>query len=158
VDNWFTTNIFLSKAANSLLIGDLLNFKQALTEILNNPVYSPRIFSGGGKSANNLENIKPHELTPEHIWDYRVFLSREYLSKTKKSLKKTTQNYYLIALRALLSYFTAKDIDSLPSDKIKLSKSDKEKKSLSVKTVVAYWWMPIYTTAFPSKSSKKTII
>ena len=61
VDNWFTTNTFLSKAANSLLIGDLLNFKQALTEILNNPVYNPRIFSGGGKSANNLENINLKE-------------------------------------------------------------------------------------------------
>jgi len=75
----------------------------------------------------NLENIKPHELTSEHIWNYRVFLSRHYPSKTQKPLKKTTQNYYLIALRALLGYFTAKDILSLPADKIKLSKSDKEK-------------------------------
>ena len=52
---------------------------------------------------NNLEELKPHELTPDHIWKYRVFLSRKYLSKTKKPLKKSTQNYYLIALRALLN-------------------------------------------------------
>jgi len=76
---------------------------------------------------NNLEELKPHELTPEHIWEYRVFLSRKYPSKTQKPLKKSTQNYYLIALRALLSYFSAKDIVSLPTDKIKLSKQDKEK-------------------------------
>ena len=75
----------------------------------------------------NLADIKPHELTPEHIWNYRVFLSRKYPSKTRKPLKRSTQNYYLIALRALLSYFAAKDIVSLPADKIKLSKVEKER-------------------------------
>ncbi len=75
---------------------------------------------------NQLENLKPHELTPDHIWKYRVFLSRNYPSKTKKPLKKSTQNYYLIALRALLSYFSARDMISLPADKIKLSKDKKE--------------------------------
>lgn len=74
---------------------------------------------------NKLENIKPHELTPEHIWKYRVFLSRQYLPKSNKPLKKTTQNYYLIALRSLLNYFTDRDIVSLPAEKIKLAK-DKE--------------------------------
>lgn len=76
---------------------------------------------------NKLENIKPHELTPNHIWEYRIFLSRKYPSKTKKPLKRTTQNYYLIALRALLSYFSARDIHSLPVDKIKLAKDKKER-------------------------------
>jgi len=76
---------------------------------------------------NNLENIKPHEFTSEQVWDYRVYLSRQYLSKTKKPLKRTTQNYYLIALRALLGYFVAKDIVSLPPDKITLSKGEKER-------------------------------
>jgi len=76
--------------------------------------------------SNKLENIKPHELTKDHIWKYRVFLSREYPSKTKKPLKRSTQNYYLIALRALLSYFSARDIVCIPLDKIKLSKGKKE--------------------------------
>ena len=71
---------------------------------------------------NHLENIKPHELTSEHVWQYRVFLSRQLSPKTKISLKKTTQNYYLIALRALLNYFAERDIVSLPSEKIKLAK------------------------------------
>ncbi len=76
---------------------------------------------------NNLENIKPHELTPQHIWKYRVFLSRQYISRTKKPLKKSTQNYYLIALRSLLNYFAERDILSLPAEKIKLAKERKEK-------------------------------
>jgi site-specific recombinase XerD len=75
----------------------------------------------------NLASLKPHELTPEHIWDYRVSLSRKK-DKHGNSAKKTTQNYYLIALRNLLSYFAEKDIISLPSDKIKLPKlTDKDK-------------------------------
>lgn len=72
------------------------------------------------------ENIKPHELTPDDIWNYRLYLSRHTNPKTGKSLKRSTQNYYLIALRALLSYFSAKDIHSLPSDKIKLPKDAKK--------------------------------
>ncbi len=74
-----------------------------------------------------LEGLKPHELTPEHIWDYRVFLSRKQDSKGNYT-KKTTQNYYLIALRNLLTYFAEKDIVSLPSEKIKLPKlTDRDK-------------------------------
>jgi len=76
---------------------------------------------------NNLKDLKPHELTPDHVWKYRVFLSRQYLSKTKKPLKKTTQNYYLIALRSLLNYFADRDIISLPAEKIKLAKNPTER-------------------------------
>lgn len=69
------------------------------------------------------DDIKPHELTSEHIWDYRIFLSRSPInSKNQKPLKKKTQNYYLIAIRNLLNYFTDKDIQSLPAEKIKLAK------------------------------------
>jgi site-specific recombinase XerD len=78
------------------------------------------------KSAN-LEGLLPHQLTPDHIWDYRVFLSRQFTTQKGSPLKKTTQNYYLIALRALLGYFVAKDIVSLPPDKVALPRPDKEK-------------------------------
>ncbi len=73
---------------------------------------------------SNLEDLKPHELSPAHIWEYRVHLSRN----SKKPLKKSTQNYYLIALRSLLNYFADRDILSLPSEKIKLAKDKDEKK------------------------------
>ncbi len=76
---------------------------------------------------SNLGSLKPHELTPEHIWNYRVSLSRKK-DKRGNFNKKTTQNYYLIALRNLLAYFAEKDIISLPSEKIKLPKlTDKDK-------------------------------
>jgi len=76
--------------------------------------------------SKNLGSLLPHQLTSENIWDYRVFLSRKSLHMGQP-LKKTTQNYYLIALRAFLSYFVSKDILSLPPEKITLSRPDKEK-------------------------------
>jgi len=80
--------------------------------------------------SKNLENIKPHELTSDHIWEYRLYLSRHIDLNTGKTLKKTTQNYYLIALRGFLSYFSLKDIITLPADKIVLPKADKSEKTV----------------------------
>lgn len=72
-------------------------------------------------------NLKPHELTQEHIWNYRLYLSRKKDSKGQLN-KKTTQNYYLIAVRNLLNYFGEKDVISLASEKVKLPKlTDKDK-------------------------------
>lgn len=74
-----------------------------------------------------LSHIRPHELTPDHIWDYRLYLSRK--KGDTEFIKKTTQSYYLIAIRALLNYFADSDIVSLPAAKIKLPKlTDKDKK------------------------------
>jgi site-specific recombinase XerD len=83
---------------------------------------------------SQLEALKPRDLTPDHVWRYKVYLSRHIDPKTKKTLKKTTQNYYLIALRSLLGFFVEKDISSLSPSKIKLAKdkADKEIKFLTL--------------------------
>jgi len=75
------------------------------------------------------ETLLPHELMAEDIWAYRLYLSR-YTDKKGRPLKKVTQNYYLIALRALLGYFTTKDVISLPADKIALPKAAKAEKTV----------------------------
>jgi site-specific recombinase XerD len=85
-------------------------------------------FSGWLKKTNK-ENKKPHELNSDDIWNYRLYLSR-YKDEKGNPLKRITQHYYLIALRALLSYFTAKDIVSLPADKITLPKDTRKEKSV----------------------------
>jgi len=85
--------------------------------------------------ANKLDKITPPELTKEHIWKYRVFLSRHYISKnTKKPIKRSTQNYYLIALRSFLTFFAEKDIPSLPPEKVKLPK-DKDERTIHFLTI-----------------------
>ena len=78
-------------------------------------------------NKNKLLNLLPHNLTQKHIWDYRLYLSRYVNPNLKSNLQKTTQNYYLIALRNLLSYFAEKDISSLPPEKVKLGKDKKSR-------------------------------
>ncbi|MBU1036926.1 tyrosine-type recombinase/integrase [Patescibacteria group bacterium] len=75
----------------------------------------------------NNRNLKPHELSPDHIWKYRVFLSKNINKVSGEALKKSSQNQCLIGLRNLLSYFAERNIASLPSDKVKLSKKSEEK-------------------------------
>lgn len=79
--------------------------------------------------SKGLSALLPHELTPDHIWQYRLFLSRSG-GADGRELSKLTQNYYLIALRALLGYFVAKDIASLPPGKISLPKDARQERSI----------------------------
>jgi len=75
--------------------------------------------------------LKPHQLNEKIVWDYRIFLSRSRYLPTRDFLKKTTQNYYLIALRGLLNFFADRDILSLPSDKIKLARDSQKEKAIN---------------------------
>ncbi len=76
---------------------------------------------------NDLDKLKPQELTNDHIWKYKVFLSRHIDPRTKKTLKKSTQNYYLIALRSLLEFFAESNIQTLSPTTVKLSKQKSDK-------------------------------
>lgn len=98
---------------------------------------------------NGLEDLKPHELTADHIWKYRASLSRGLSipsshKNIRTSLKKSTQNYYLIALRALLMYFADRDILALPAEKIKLAKDkgDKEVRFLTMEQLEKLFSIP----------------
>jgi site-specific recombinase XerD len=84
--------------------------------------------------GNKLASLSPARLTADHVWKYRIFLSRHIDPHKKTGLKKSTQNYYLIALRSLLEFFVEKNIASLPPSKIKLArdKSDHEVKFLDL--------------------------
>lgn len=86
---------------------------------------------------NKLAALSPDRLTADQVWRYRVYLSRRINPKNKKSLKKSTQNYYLIALRGLLEFFIEKKIAALSPTQIKLAKdkTDKEIKFLNLKQV-----------------------
>jgi len=97
--------------------------------------------------TEKLSDIKPHELTSEHIWDYRLYLSRKL--DDGHLIKKTTQSYYLISIRALLNYFADQDIISLPAEKIKLPKltdKDKKIKFLKVEQIEKLFLMPDMNT------------
>ena len=86
---------------------------------------------------NKMTSLLPHQFTDEHIWKYRVYLSQTFNKNTKEPLKKSTQNYYLIALRNFLNYFADRDIICLPAEKIKLirQKGEREIKFLNLEQV-----------------------
>jgi site-specific recombinase XerD len=58
--------------------------------------------------------------------EYRLWLNRQQTRRTKgvatSSLKRRTQNYYLIALRAFLKYLAKRGVEALPPDRIELAK------------------------------------
>ena len=57
----------------------------------------------------------PKDITESLIREYRLWLNR-------KDLKKKTQNYYLIALRSFLKYFTKRGLKVLSPEVIELAK------------------------------------
>lgn len=70
----------------------------------------------------------PKKLTEGMVREYRLWLNRQPALPTPKqgrmteTLKRKTQNYYLIALRAFLKYLRKRGVDSLNPERIELAK------------------------------------
>jgi site-specific recombinase XerD len=69
--------------------------------------------------AKNQKIEEPSKITSELVTKYRLALNRSVKIKSK-----STQNYYLIALRSFLKYLGKKNIQSLPPEQIELAKTD----------------------------------
>lgn len=63
----------------------------------------------------------PTKITAEDVRKYRLWLNR-LIDAHGEPLKKNTQNYHLIALRAFLKYLSKRDIKTLSAEKIELMK------------------------------------
>lgn len=68
------------------------------------------------------KNLKPSDITLPKIKQFRLWLNRQTDSKGNP-LKKSTQNYHLIALRSFLKYMAKNDIKILTAEKIELAKT-----------------------------------
>lgn len=92
-----------------------------------------------GRALNTVENydryltlflehtkIKdPKNITADVVREYRLWLNRRASGNnaaTGDTLKRKTQNYYLIALRSFLKFLARREIKSLPADQIELAK------------------------------------
>jgi site-specific recombinase XerD len=67
----------------------------------------------------------PHEITEQNIREYRLWLNRQPGSKSGRgtdTMKRRTQNYYLIALRAFLKFLRKRGIESISPERIELAK------------------------------------
>lgn len=61
----------------------------------------------------------PRSITVDKIRSYRLYLNRLSGSEGEQ-MKKITQNYHLIAIRAFLKYLARRDIETLSPEKIEL--------------------------------------
>ena len=68
---------------------------------------------------------KPSDLTEEQVREFRLHLNRQPGTKVggrREPMKRRTQNYYLIALRAFLKYLRKRGIEALSPERIELAK------------------------------------
>jgi len=63
---------------------------------------------------------KPADITEQMVREFRIALNRS--AGTSGNMKKNTQNYYLIALRAFLKFLRKRDVVSLNPERIELAK------------------------------------
>jgi len=94
-----------------------------------------------GRSVKTIENYdhyltrfinfsklkRPEDITYETVREYRLWLNRQVAREAKRgvaseTLKKRTQNYYLIALRAFLKYCAKQSVRVMPPEQIELAK------------------------------------
>ncbi len=69
-------------------------------------------------------NIEVKNIDLNLIRKYRLYLSRWADPNTQKPLKRITQNYFMIALRAFLRYLARIDIETLSAEKVELGNID----------------------------------
>ncbi|MBU1179454.1 tyrosine-type recombinase/integrase [Patescibacteria group bacterium] len=83
--------------------------------------YLMRFFDWCSQSQKKRGFIRPQNINLPLVRKYRVYLNR--LSTIDgEPLKKSTQNYHLIALRSFLKFLAKHDMNSLAAEKIELGK------------------------------------
>jgi len=65
------------------------------------------------------------DITSDNVRDFRLYLARLHNPRDGENFKRTTQSYYIIALRNFLKYLAKNDYKVLSSEKIELPKIPK---------------------------------
>jgi site-specific recombinase XerD len=68
--------------------------------------------------------VETHQLTYDMVKQYRLHLARYISDQTHYPLKKSTQNYFMVALRAYLRYLIKKGYQTLSPDQVELGKQE----------------------------------
>ncbi len=87
---------------------------RAVKTIENYDHYLSRFFSWA-------EIKHPEHITEQKIREFRLWLNRQP-GTARDTMKRKTQNYYLIALRAFLKYLRKREISALSPERIELAK------------------------------------
>lgn len=87
-------------------------------------------------SGVNLIDLEPKDLTKQHIWDYRLYLSRKRSHKTGEGLNKDTQSRYLSALRSFLKFLNKRGIQcGVISDDVDLPRASSQGAKIKFLTI-----------------------
>ena len=70
---------------------------------------------------NYAKVLAPKQVTEQMVREFRINLNRA--AGTSGTMKKNTQNYHLIALRAFLKFIRKRDVESLNPERIELAKT-----------------------------------
>jgi integrase/recombinase XerD len=89
--------------------------------IRNYRIYLDRF--AGWLELKNKTDITRKTVSIRTIRSYRLYLSR-YVSERGYPLKRSTQSYYVIALRSFFKWLTKQDVDVLAPEKIELPKAE----------------------------------
>ena len=87
---------------------------RAVKTIENYDRYLTRYFAQMG-----IKNVS--DITEQNVRAFRLWLNRQKGTKSD-SMKRRTQNYYMIALRAFLKFLRKRDIEAISPEKIELAK------------------------------------
>lgn len=107
---------------------------------------------------------KPSQITDDVVRQYRLWLNRQSSGVRRDgsavggsdTLKKRTQNYYLIALRAFLKYLMKRGIPSLPPERIELAKvAERSLDLISSDELGRLLAAPLQQSLNPSRKGKK---
>ncbi|MDA8611283.1 tyrosine-type recombinase/integrase [Candidatus Pacebacteria bacterium] len=91
---------------------------RSLKTVANYDRYLVRFFSQAKIS-------KPSDITEKKIREFRLWLNRQPgANNTNDTMKKRTQNYYLISLRSFLKYLAKRGVDAIAPEKIELAKAE----------------------------------
>ena len=77
------------------------------------------------KKEKRKDTPKPADITLELVRKYRIYLNRLDSGKGD-SIKKITQNYHIIALRAFLKYLARRDIQAISAEKLELADASRK--------------------------------
>lgn len=89
----------------------------------------------------------PNKITEELVKDFRLHLNRYVNPITHRQLKRATQLYFLVALRAFLRYLIKRGINTLSPDQIELGKGgDRSLKFLDGEQIETLFKQPDTTT------------
>ncbi|HWQ59890.1 MAG TPA: site-specific tyrosine recombinase/integron integrase [Candidatus Fimivivens sp.] len=87
---------------------------------------SPRTIDSYGRSLEKFFTMagirKPEDITIDRIRAYRIRLNRE-TNERGEPLRKSTQTYHVVVLRAFLKYLAKEDVATVPAEKIEVGKT-----------------------------------